>query len=133
MDNLSKEHRRKNMQNIHSKNTKIEVLVRSILHKQGYRFRIHTKIIGKPDITFPKNKVAIFIDSCFFHKCRYHYVQPKSNTSYWIPKIERNVERAHEVNNALKKQGWKILRIWEHQIKKDPQKYVNKIIELLNE
>ena len=115
------------MQNIHSKNTKVELTVRSLLHKKGFRFRIHTKLIGKPDIVFPSKKTAVFLDSCFFHKCPHHYVRPKSNLKYWLPKIERNTIRAKEVNKTLRKQGWKVLRFWEHQIKKDLNKCINKI------
>lgn len=131
MDNLTKSNRRKNMQSIRSKNTKMELKVRSILHKYGLRFRIHTKLIGKPDIVFPSKKIVVFLDSCFFHKCPYHYIQPKSNLKYWIPKIQRNSERAKEVNKALRKQGWKVMRIWEHQVKKDAETVVNRIIAVL--
>lgn len=131
MDNLSKIHRRKNMQNIRSKNTKMELKVRSLLHKKGLRFRIHSHLTGKPDIVFPSKKVAIFLDSCFFHRCPYHYIQPKSNKKYWIPKIERNTTRAKEVNNVLRKQGWRVLRFWEHQTKNDAEKCVQKIISIL--
>lgn len=128
MDNLTKIQRRINMQNIRSKNTKMELKVRSHLHKKGLRFRIHTNLIGKPDIVFPSKKVVVFLDSCFFHKCRQHYIQPKSNLKYWRPKIERNVLRAKEVNKALRKQGYKVIRYWEHQVKKDINKCINKII-----
>ncbi|HRE11475.1 MAG TPA: very short patch repair endonuclease [Ignavibacteria bacterium] len=133
MDNLTKSNRRKNMQNIRSKNTKMELKVRSLLHKKGLRFRIHTQLTGKPDIVFSSKKVVIFLDSCFFHKCPYHYVQPKSNLKYWKPKIERNTIRAKEVNKTLRKQGWKVIRFWEHQVKKDETKVVEKIISFVNE
>jgi DNA mismatch endonuclease (patch repair protein) len=129
MDNLTKEHRHKNMQNIRSKDSKIEILMRSELHKKGLRFRKHYKnLIGKPDIVFVKARVVVFLDSCFFHMCPYHYVQPKSNKSYWLPKLKRNKERAKEVNKTLRKDGWKVIRFWEHQIKKDVEKCINKIV-----
>lgn len=131
MDNLTKIQRRINMQNIRSKNTKMELKVRSHLHKKGLRFRIHTNLIGKPDIVFPSKKVVVFLDSCFFHKCRQHYIQPKSNLKYWKPKIERNVLRAKEVNKALRKQGYKVIRFWEHQVKADSEKIVSIIYELV--
>ena len=131
MDNLSIKHRKKNMQNIHSKNTKMELKVRSYLHKIGLRYKINdSKLIGKPDIVFPKYKVVIFLDSCFFHKCPYHFIEPKSNREYWIPKIERNKLRAKEVNEALRKQGWKVIRIWEHEVKNHFEKVINKIITI---
>jgi DNA mismatch endonuclease (patch repair protein) len=132
VDNLSKAHRRKNMQNIRSKDTKIELVLRSALHKKGFRYRIHyKKLIGKPDIVFPCSKVVIFLDSCFFHKCPYHFIEPKSNRKYWIPKLERNKIRAKEVNQTLKKQGWKVIRIWEHQVKRDLDACVRKINSFL--
>lgn len=131
MDNLTKANRRKNMQNIRSKNTKMELKVRKYLHNLGFRYRIHTKLIGKPDIVFVKKKVVIFLDSCFFHKCRYHYVEPKSNKKYWVPKINRNKSRANEVNKKLRARGWKVLRFWEHQIKSDFEKSINKILSIL--
>jgi DNA mismatch endonuclease (patch repair protein) len=130
MDNLKPEFRKKNMQNIHSKDTNIELKVRSALHKKGFRYRKNVKyLIGKPDIIFKNNKTVIFIDSCFWHKCQYHYVQPKSRLEYWIPKIERNVKRAREVNKQLKSEGWLVIRIWEHSIKKDFEKCMASLIK----
>jgi len=132
MDNLNPHIRRKNMQNIRSKNTIMELKVRSLLHKKGLRFRIHTNLIGKPDIVFQSKRVVVFLDSCFFHKCPYHYIETKSNKKYWKPKLQRNKERAKEVNEHLKKDGWTVLRFWEHQIKKNPEKVISKIITNLN-
>jgi len=132
MDNLSKEHRRKNMQNIRSRDTSIEKLMRSELFKLGYRYRKnYNKLPGKPDIVFIKQKVAIFLDSCFWHMCPYHFIPPKSNKIYWIPKLQRNKIRAKEVNKILKKNGWKVLRIWEHKIKKDFIKTIKIVLQNL--
>lgn len=132
MDNLKPEHRKKNMQNIRSANTNIEIAVRSALHKKGFRFRKNVNtLIGKPDIVFPKYKVVVFLDSCFWHKCPYHSNIPKTNKKYWLPKLQRNKTRAKEVNNKLKKDGWTVLRFWEHQINNDLEKCVNKIISNL--
>ena len=75
-------------------------------------------IKGRPDYANRKDKIVVFIDGCFWHKCRYHYVEPKSNLEYWKGKVERNVERDRAVNKRLKEQGWKVVRIWEHEIKK---------------
>lgn len=117
------------MQNIRSADTKLEVTVRSALHKKGYRFRKNVKgLIGKPDIVFPKYKVVVFLDSCFWHMCPYHYNIPKTNKKYWLPKLHRNKARAKEVNKKLKKDGWIVLRFWEHQINNDIEKCVNKIV-----
>jgi len=117
------------MQNIRSVDTKIEILVRSALHRKGYRFRKNVKsLAGKPDIVFQKYNVVVFLDSCFWHMCPYHSNIPKTNKKYWLPKLQRNKERALEVNKKLKKDGWTVLRFWEHQIENDLEKCVNKII-----
>lgn len=120
------------MQNIRSTETKMEILVRSELHKRGYRFRKNVKrLIGRPDIVFPKYKVVVFLDSCFWHMCPYHSNIPKTNKLYWLPKLQRNKARAKEVNKKLRKDGWMVLRLWEHQINNDIEKSINKIISHL--
>lgn len=132
MDNLTPEQRKKNMQNIRYKDTLPEGKVMKELRRKKIYFAKHvTSIYGKPDIVFRRKKVVVFIDSCFWHKCPYHYIEPKSNKSYWVPKIERNKERAKEVNRKLKKEGWQVIRIWEHSIKKDINGCINKIIRYL--
>lgn len=119
-DNLTREQRHKNMQNIRSSNTKIEKDICKGLWRMGYRFRKNVKNLpGKPDIAIQKYKIVIFLDSCFWHKCPEHYKEPKSNLNYWLPKIERNVKRDQEINEYYKSRGWHLLRIWEHEIKKD--------------
>ena len=134
MDNLTKAHRRKNMQNIRSNNTKMEYAVRSKLHREGLRFRIHyKKLVGKPDIVFLTSKIVVFLDSCFWHVCPYHFIKPKSNLKYWSPKLKRNKERGLEVNKILRKDGWIVLRFWEHQVKKDIDKIINKIEKKVKE
>jgi len=113
------------MSKIKSKNTLLELKFKDLL--AGLRFRHQPKIKGKPDFALNKCKIAIFIDSCFWHKCPKHFRQPSSNKKYWIPKINRNVERAKEVNKDLRKAGWKVLRFWEHKIKENPEKCLFKI------
>src|SRR5882757_4447378 len=112
----SKETRSYNMSQIRSKDTKPEILVRKFLHKNGFRYRLHVKNLpGKPDIVLPKYKTVIFIHGCFWHGhegCKY-YVVPKSNTSYWRPKIERNIQRDVLAENILKEAGWNIIKVWE--------------------
>ena len=127
-DAFSKKKRSQIMSKIRSKETKIELKFKKLL--TGLRFRYQPKIIGKPDFASKKLKIAIFIDSCFWHKCPKHFRQPNSNKSYWIPKIDRNVERAKEINKQLKKDGWKILRFWEHDVKKNPQKCIKKVNDI---
>ena len=116
------------MSKIRSTNTKIEILFRRALWKNGFRYRKNSsKYFGKPDLVLPKYKTVIFIDSCFWHNCRKHGYLPKNNLKYWRRKIERNKERDKEVGRHYKKMGWKIFRIWEHEIKKDHAKAVLRI------
>jgi DNA mismatch endonuclease, patch repair protein len=121
MDNLTKAQRRKNMQHIRSKGTSIEQTIRKGLRHSGLRFKGNVRtMLGKPDFAFKDARVVVFLDSCFWHSCPYHATQPKSNRPYWRPKLKRNKERDRSVTKALKKSGWKVLRIWEHRIKKNP-------------
>lgn len=127
MDNLTPEQRKKNMQNIKSKDTKPELLLRKALWNQGIRYRLHGKtIFGKPDIYIKSKKIAIFVDSDFWHGRLYLEGRsiPKSNQDYWIPKLERNIERDKLVNQTLEKQGWVVLRFWESEIKKEIEKCI---------
>lgn len=99
--------------------TKPEVLLRSELHHRGIRFRKNALLrLGstavRPDIIFPRQRVAVFVDGCFWHRCPEHGVQPRSNPSYWQWKLDRNVDRDARANDALENAGWSVLRIWEH-------------------
>ncbi|MED3882811.1 very short patch repair endonuclease [Priestia megaterium] len=130
-DNLSKEQRRKNMKAIRSQ-SQLENLVSKELWKRGIRFRKNVKnLLGKPDIAIKKYKIVIFIDSCFWHVCPIHGNKPKSNQDYWINKLNRNKERDQEVTEYYKKAGWRILRVWEHEIKQDFEKTIDMIVEFI--
>lgn len=124
-DAFSKERRSQIMSKIRSKETKIELQFKELI--KGLRFQYQPKIKGKPDFALKKFKTVIFIDSCFWHKCPKHFRQPGSNRIYWTVKINRNVERAKEVDRQLKKEGWIVLRFWEHEIKENPKKCLSKI------
>lgn len=133
MDNLTKEQRKRNMQNIKSKDTEIEVLLRKALWKKGYRFRKnYSKLPGKPDIAFTKYKIAIFCDGEFFHGKDWELLKNKlkksNNGEFWIKKISRNRERDDEINKRLSFEGWTVLRFWGEDIKKHTDECV-KIIE----
>jgi DNA mismatch endonuclease (patch repair protein) len=108
------------MSRIRGKDTKPELLVRRFLHSKGFRYRLHSKNLpGKPDIVLPKYKTAIFIHGCFWHghkNCPY-YVVPKTRTEWWLEKINGNVSRDEKAISDLKKMGWKVLTIWECQLK----------------
>ena len=127
-DRLDKETRRRNMQAVKGKETKLENLVTKELWKKGFRFRRNLNDLpGKPDIAIKKYKIVIFIDSCFWHKCEYHYKAPKTNKEFWENKIAGNRHRDLEINQYYKKQNWYILRIWEHEIKENFDKTIENI------
>ncbi|CAN5574839.1 very short patch repair endonuclease [soil metagenome] len=101
--------------------TSPEVRLRSALHRAGLRFRKARMIEVdglrvRPDVVFPRQRVAIFVDGCFWHSCPQHGTWPRTNSAYWIPKLQRNVERDHLVNAALTAGGWSVVRVWEHEV-----------------
>ena len=130
-DVLTKQQRSYCMSKVKGKNTRLEVLVRKLMWQRGFRYKIGHGLIGKPDMVFPSCNVAVFIDGCFWHSCPKHYQIPQTNRKFWRTKIAKNKKRDNKINIQLKKEGWKIIRIWEHDIKKDPEKTVNKIIKIL--
>lgn len=133
MDNLTPEQRKKNMQNIRSKNTRPEITIMSELKKAKIYFSTHAKnIIGKPDIVFRKKKIAVFIDSDFWHKHPSRFILPQTNTDYWINKINRNRQRDKKVTKELRNNGWRVIRIWEFDIKKSPAKCIKRILKEYN-
>ncbi len=101
---------------IKGKNTKPEMLVRRFLHANGFRYTLHDKTLpGKPDIVLPKYKTVIFVHGCFWHghkNCKY-FVVPKTRTDWWLNKISGNIANDVKATNALKKDGWKIINLWE--------------------
>lgn len=113
------------MANIRSKNTGAELRLKIIL--RGTFIRQHPKIYGNPDFGLKVKKIAIFLDGCFWHKCPKHYHEPKTNKKFWISKIERNTQRDKEVNKKLKSKGYKVIRIWEHELKYPHKKILKKI------
>lgn len=110
------------MAKVHSTNTTPEVKVRKILHKLGYRFRLHpNNLPGRPDIALPKYKTVIFVNGCFWHgcpTCKHAQIRPRTNEEYWQKKLDRNMERDKENIAALQEKGWKVLTVWECETKK---------------
>ncbi len=130
MDRITPEQRSKIMRAIRSKNTKAEIRLAKALWQLGYRYRKNNKtIFGTPDLTFKKLKIAIFVDSEFFHGKDWEIQKNrvKTNTEFWQKKIERNIQRDIEVNNYLESQNWKVLRFWSEQIEKNLEDCVTKI------
>lgn len=118
----SPEKRSYNMSRIHCKDTKPEELVRKFLFSQGFRYRKNdARLPGKPDIVLPKYKTVIFVNGCFWHGhegCKY-FVWPKNNAEFWKEKIDKNIVRDRTNHQLLRAQGWKIIDVWECQLKKD--------------
>ena len=125
MDRHTPEQRRKNMQAVKNKNSKIEILLRKELWNRGLRYQKNRNdVFGKPDIVFKGKKVAVFCDSEFWHGYNREERKKdfKSHQEFWIPKIERNMQRDIEVTQKLESQGWTVLRFWGAEIKKETEK-----------
>ena len=132
VDVHTKKQRSYNMSKIKGKNTKPELIIRKLLSSNSIKgYRINYKLTGKPDIVFTKYKLAIFIDGCFWHKCPKCFIEPENNKNFWKNKINSNVERDKKVNSVLKKDGWKVLRFWEHLLRKCPNRVYKRIIKEL--
>lgn len=135
-DIISKERRSENMRRIRSKGMKPEMIVRRLSHALGYRHRLHRKELpGKPDLVYPGRKKVIFVHGCFWHQhadpgCKIAR-RPKSNLDYWIPKLERNMERDVRNQEELRTSGWEVMIIWECQAKQGPEKLADRLREFL--
>lgn len=122
------------MQNIRSKETLPERIIFRELGRRKIYFSKHAeKIFGRPDIVFRRKKAAVFIDSDFWHGRPGHHILPKTNAKYWKGKIAGNRRRDKKVTAILKKEGWKLVRLWEKDIKSDPCKCAQKILRVLDQ
>jgi len=131
-DKFSKETRSLIMSKIRSKNTKAEVKVFRELRKRGIYFQKHYKrAVGNPDIALPRKKKAVFIDGDFWHGHNFAELKKRLPKKYWLSKIESNVNRDDNINVQLRESGWKVLRIWEHDINENIDKAIGKIIDFL--
>lgn len=122
------------MRRVRSSNTSAEMSVRRHLFSLGYRYRLHRRDLpGKPDIVFPGKKSVIFVHGCFWHghSCKRGARIPKTNTDYWTGKIQRNIERDASNARTLKDMGWKVLVVWECEIKEKSQ-LIKKLIRFLS-
>jgi DNA mismatch endonuclease (patch repair protein) len=111
-----------------------ELILRSELHRRGLRFRVGVKVPGSPrrtiDIAFPKRRVAVFVDGCFWHRCPEHAIPAKNNSEWWAAKLTANVERDEQTTALLIAQGWRVLRVWEHE---DPTTAATAIEEIVRQ
>lgn len=109
--------RSQQMARIKSRNTSPEMVLRSALFRAKLRFRIGIRTpAGVPDIVFPSKRVAVYIDGCFWHGCPEHYLRPRTRESYWAQKLRLNVERDRRQTAVLEEQGWRVCRVWEHEV-----------------
>jgi DNA mismatch endonuclease (patch repair protein) len=132
MDVLTKEQRSYCMSQIQGKNTKPELMLRKYLWNLGIRYRLHYNLPGKPDIVLIKNRIAVFVDGCFWHGCEAHGVTPKTNSKFWDTKIKENLQRDIRNSALLEDQGWTVLRFWEHDIKSSLPKIYKSIQQVVH-
>lgn len=128
-DMVSKVRRSQIMARIKAQDTSPEIIVRSMLHRMGYRFRLHVKKLpGKPDIVMSKHKLVVFVNGCFWHghNCSDGH-RPKSNIKYWSQKLDRNADRDKKTKRLLRKNGWRVATIWSCQcVKEDKLEHIIK-------
>ena len=127
-DNLTIQQRKKCMSHIHSKWTFQEVKIHNYLKGKKIKHKMHPSIIGNPDILLTSSNTAVFLHGCFWHKCPKCYKAPKSHRHYWMPKIENNIRRFKMNSRKLNKVGYKILVLWEHDIKQSFERVIKRII-----
>lgn len=135
-DVLTKEQRHRCMSNVKSKNTNPEIMVRKFLFSHGYRYRVNRKELpGKPDIVLPKYRTVVFINGCFWHghqNCKYATI-PESNHEFWLTKITGNVERDKQTRKKLSQMGWRVIDIWQCQLKpREKETTLNNLISILS-
>lgn len=110
----------------------LEMNFHEMLRAEKLRFKMNVPDLpGKPDVVFRKNELVIFVDGCFWHGCKKHFKAPISNNFFWEEKIARNIKRDLQINEFYKSLGWKIVRVWEHQIKGNPAPVIKKIKKII--
>jgi DNA mismatch endonuclease (patch repair protein) len=122
MEKLTKSERSALMSRVRSKDTKPELLVRSMIHRMGFRYRLHsTNLAGRPDLVFAGRKKIVFVHGCFWHghNCRAGRNRPASRITYWNAKLERNMRRDRSNSARLRRQGWSVLAVWECQVREN--------------
>lgn len=130
---MTSEQRSRCMSRIRGRDTTPELIVRRALWQRGLRYRLRTKLPGRPDMVFGPCGVAVFIDGCFWHACPEHGVKPKANARFWREKLAANVQRDLRATATLREAGWAVLRFWEHEVERDLGGVVARIEEALCE
>lgn len=119
-DVLTRAQRSYCMSQIRGRNTMPEIRLRKELWRLGIRYRIRNALPGRPDLVIVARRVAIFVDGCFWHRCPDHAVEPKTRREFWKQKLAANVARDRRADRDLRALGWRVVRIWEHEVKRDP-------------
>lgn len=120
MDTVTATVRSRIMSRIKQKDSKLEVALRKSLWSAGVRYRKNVRQFGTPDIVVTRHRLVVFVDSCFWHGCRWHCRRPKTNKKFWNEKIARNKRRDRLVTRYYRRRGWTVLRFWEHQLQELP-------------
>ncbi len=128
-DVMTPEQRSRCMSRIRGRNTGPELALRKRLWAEGYRYRLYAPLPGRPDLVFPRLKLAIFVDGCFWHGCPIHGVKPKSNAKFWLRKLHQNKVRDRRTNDLLRAEGWTVLRFWEHEINSSLDRVAAKVLK----
>jgi DNA mismatch endonuclease (patch repair protein) len=134
-DTFNKAERSRIMAAVRSRGNKAtELILLELFRAAGLKgWRRHAAIFGRPDFVFAKQRVAVFVDGCFWHGCAKHCRMPASNRKYWVGKIDRNVQRDRTTRKALRAKGWKVIRVWEHELKRRPRGAVGRIVRALRD
>jgi len=130
-DDRTQAQRSETMRRVRSRDTSPEVALRRELHRRGLRYSLRRKLPGSPDVIFVRAGVAVFIDGCFWHGCPEHCRRPSSNTGYWNAKIDRNIARDRRVDRTLQEQGWRVVRLWEHEVKESPARCAARVARIV--
>ena len=135
MDKITQEKRSANMSRIRSTGSTVELALRRALRSAGIRgYRVNpTTVVGRPDVVFTRWRVAVFVDGCFWHACPACFVPPSSNTDYWDAKIARNRARDSAVTAQLENAGWRVVRLWEHEVREDADEAAMRIHAVLKQ
>lgn len=133
-DDLAPEVRTRTMKAIRSRDSQLERTIASALWRRGIRFRRNVRtLFGTPDLANRRRRLVVFLDSCFWHGCPEHYHVPRTNAEYWAAKVRRNRARDIEVTQWYQTRGWRIVRIWEHEVRLDPAAVVERLASIFGE
>jgi DNA mismatch endonuclease (patch repair protein) len=130
-DVMTSAQRSRCMSRIRGRDTKPETALRSALWKLGLRFRKSTRLRGKPDILFPRERVVVFVDGCFWHRCPEHQTKPASNADFWDRKLSENVARDRRIDALLEADMWTVVRVWEHEVERGLEFVTQRVYDLV--